>query len=221
MICVGYVGVEAFDIILYIGRTLTTLNYPVLIVDLSETGALTKAIYHGMEMDSLEDIIHYRNINYIRKVPKDSELKDYSKGVVFIVYGHNYKENLPLKMNYLNIITDPYPSNIDKINQVLCSADVVNIKLSILVRNIITIDDFDRVKGSLTYLQDHANTRYVYHDIYDYENALRCQTSQVISFRRISSGMKKIIISEISKMLPFIKPSIIQKAFYCAGKGVT
>ena len=84
MVCVGFVGVEAFDIILYIGKTITVLDYRVLIVDLSKTGAMTRAIYHGMDMDSADDIIHYRNINYIRRVPKDNELNDYRDGVVLL-----------------------------------------------------------------------------------------------------------------------------------------
>jgi len=221
MVCVGFVGVEAFDIILYIGKTITVLDYRVLIVDLSKTGAMTRAIYHGMDMDSADDIIHYRNINYIRRVPKDNELKDYRDGVVFVVYGFNYVKNYPIKTDVLCIITDSLPSNIDKINNLKCFEDANRNRINVLVRDIVSMDDFERVKSSIKCPESHADYEYLYYDTYDYENALKCQLLQVIQFRRISSRMRRIIIDKISKLLPDIKPSSVRKAFLRARKGVT
>jgi hypothetical protein len=219
MICIGYAGVEAFDIILYIGKALTMLNYPVLIIDLSDTGALTKTIYHGMNLDSTNDIIHYRNLNYIRKVPEKKDLNDFSNGVVFVVYGFNHIKNHPIHLDFLNIVLDTFPNNIDKVNKFLRTISTDNMQISILVRDVITLDDFERTKASIKSGQSPASTRYLYYDIYDHENALQCQTSQLIRFRRISSGMKKLIMSEISDMLPSIKPSIVRKAISLARKG--
>lgn len=219
MVCIGYAGVEAFDIILYIGKTLTLLNYPVLIIDLSNTEALTKTIYHGMDMNSSIDIIHYRNLNYIRKVPDIKELNNFRNGVVFVAYGLNYIEMQPINLDYLNIVVNPFPNNIDKVNKFLCNVPTDNIKVRILVRDIINFDDFERVKTKIISGKSPVSTRYLYYDMNDYENALKCQIYQVVRFRRISSGMKKIILSEIIDILPSIKPSRIKKAVCVARKG--
>ena len=90
-----------------------------------------------------------------------------------------------------------------------------------MVRDIVSMDDFERVKSSIKCPESHADYEYLYYDTYDYENALKCQLLQVIQFRRISSRMRRIIIDKISKLLPDIKPSSVRKAFLRARKGVT
>ena len=220
MIGVGFVGIEAFDIILYIARTLSALDKQVLIIDLSETDVMTRAIYHGMDMDSAYDIIHYCDINYVRRLPQETELNDYKNGVVFVVYGFNYLEKPPIKIDVMYIISDSFPSNIVKINKFIFTIATDNANLRLIMRDIVTIEDFERVKRSLLHSWNHDNSGYLYYDIYDYENALKCQISQDIKYRRISSRMKKTIINELGNIVSNIKPSSIRRAFYSAGKGV-
>ena len=219
MICIGYIGVEAFDIILYIGKSISMLNYPLLIIDLSGTGALNMTIYHGMDLDSRDNIVQYRNINYTRRVPDDRELKDYEEGVIFVVYGFNYTEDLPIHPDHLNIVVNPFPHNIHRVNRALYKVLAENINIRVWVRDIVTIDDFERVKGSIIPALKSHSAMYLYYDINDYENAVRCQNSQVIRFRRISTGMRKAIMTELSDIFPSIKPSIIRRAFCLARKG--
>lgn len=219
MICIGYIGVEAFDIILYIGKSISILNYPVLIIDLSDTGALTKTIYHGMNLDSRDNIVHYRNLNYTRMIPVENELKDFDDGVIFIVYGFECIERYPIRLDILNIVVNPFPNNIYRVSRALLNAPSENINMQVLVRDIVTIDDVDRVKSSIALELNSARTLYLYYDINDYENALKCQRSQVVRFRKISSGMKNIVMTEIVNILPGIKPSIIRKAVCKARKG--
>lgn len=219
MICIGYIGVEAFDIILYIGKTLTILNYPVLIIDLSDTGTLTHTLYHGMGLDSKSNIIDYRDINYTRKLPEDKELADYKDGVIFIVYGLNNNWSTSLSPDYLNIVLDAFPSSGKKVNEYLSNIKIDNIKVRLLVRNIITRDDYDRVKNSILSEIRPISSRYIYYDMNDYENAIKCQVSQAISFRKVSASMRKYIRSEIADLLPSIKPFIIRRAINRAMKG--
>ena len=80
MICMGYAGLEAYDLILYIGRVYTKLGQRVLIVDLSSSEALKNSIKHGMGLDSFIDIINYRDINYVRRIPTEEELVDFQNG---------------------------------------------------------------------------------------------------------------------------------------------
>ncbi len=219
MISIGYMGVEAFDIILYMAKTLSTLDYPVLIVDLSDTGALTETIYHGMDLDSEKSIIHYRDINYTRKAPQENELDDFKDGVVFVVYGFNNISWHSVRLDYLNIILDSFPYKINKVNKILSNIRTDDIKVRLLVRDIITMDDFDRVQTTIISRVNPVSASYIYYDMNDYINAIKCQASQVIRFKGISSSMREYIRSEIDDMFPSTKPSHIRKAICIAGKG--
>ncbi|NLO08280.1 MAG: hypothetical protein GX129_00190 [Clostridiales bacterium] len=219
MICIGYIGVEAFDIILYIGKSISKLNYQVLIIDLSDTGALTKTIYHGMDLDSRDDIIQYRDLNYTKKIPDEKELKEFEDGVLFVVYGFDNIDRYRIHLDFLNIVVNPFPHNIYKVNSVLHNSSLENINARVLIRDIVTIDDVDRVIAAIKSELSPVRTMYLYYDINDYENALKCQISQAVRFRKISPNMRKIIMTEIGDLLPNIKPSIIRKAVCKARRG--
>jgi hypothetical protein len=219
MVCIGYVGLEAFDIILYVGQIINKLRYPVLIIDLCDTGALTKTICHEMDLDSKTGIVHYRNLNYIRRVPEDKELEDFDKGVVFVAYGLNYKEPNPIQMDLVNIVVDSFPNNIDKINLLIKDIQYNKQNIRLLIRDIISVDDIERTKESIMLSHRPARIDYLYLDHADYENAVRCQTSQVVQFRNISSRMRKTIINEIYDIVPGIKKSNIRRAVFLAERG--
>jgi hypothetical protein len=123
MLCIGFAGCEAFDVILYMGRTLTKLNYRVLIIDLSDTGALNKAIYHGMNLDSYKDIVNYRDINYIRRMPKEEELMAFKEGIMLIVYGLNITEHT-ISCNVMNIVVNTFPYALEKINSLVLKSEL-------------------------------------------------------------------------------------------------
>lgn len=220
MVCVGYMGIEAFDIILYIGQTLSKLKYPVLIIDLSDSGALKKSIYHGMDMDSTNDIVHYRNLNYISRIPGKEELLEFKEGMIIIVYGFNYRDIPVIPLDYLNIVVDSFPNNIDRVNSILKDIPTDKLKIKLLVRDLISIDDLERIKESIMLPSKPFSIDYLYLDMVDYENAIKCQISQVVRFRKISNRMKKIIVNGIQDILPNIKLSQIRRAAFIAGKGV-
>lgn len=220
MTCIGYIGVEAFDIILYIAKSICMLNIPVLIVDISGTDALAQTIYHGMDLDSKENIVQYRSLNYIRRIPDAKELKAFEEGVIFVVYGFCYNESISFHHpDFLNIIVNPFPHNLQKVNHIMShfSSSPINIKL--IVRDIVTIDDFDRVRRSMASGIKPYKSMYLYYDLDDYENAMQCQILQVIRFKKISLGMKRLIMAELGDILPKIKPESRRKAFCLARKG--
>jgi len=197
MVCVGFLGTEAFDIILYIGHSLSKLKYPVLIVDLSDTGALKNAIYHGMDIDSMKDIVHYRNLNYIRRVPGWYDLKEYEDGAVFISFGYNYRNIRPLKLDYMNIIVNPFTHVLDKIAGMMKETIFNDINIKMIVRDIISPDDLETVKSSMIRVSRPESISYLYLDFNDYENALRCQKLQTVNLRKVSKRMKQLVTDEV------------------------
>lgn len=219
MVCIGYVGMEAFDIILYIGQTLAILHYPVLIIDLSDTGALKKAIHHGMDIDSRKTIVHYRGLNYVRCIPHEKVLDEYGKGVVFVNYGMKHIDSVPFNLDIINVVVDSYPSNVDRVNGFLNKIQLSNLQVRLLIRDIITLDDVERISRNISPTITWSSSTYLYLEIKDYENAIKCQTNQSIRFSKISSRMRKLIKSEIENILPNIKVSRIKRATYLARKG--
>lgn len=221
MKCVGYVGLETFDVILYITRTLTKLNKRVLIIDLSKSGNMERVIYHGMNLDSSKNIVNYRDINYVRYIPSNEEMSSFEGGVIFMVFGQNYNEDtlkLSYNFDFLNIVVNTFPNFITNINTLL--KDINNNNIHLLIRDIINIDDIERVKAGLDLKVEPTNIDHLYYSIEDYESAINCQVSQVVRFTNISSDMKRHIVSAIKGLYPDIKEKPIRKAVAMAKKGV-
>lgn len=220
MLSIGYVGCEAFDLVLYIGRTLTKLNYRVLIIDLSDTGSLLHTIKHGMGLDSKEDIINYRDINYTRKIPSTDELTMFQGGVIFMVYGYHYMENLPFECSMVNVVTNTYPHVINKVNEFVKQSTLKIKNCKLLIRDIVTLDDVDRVKKAISFPYDNLDINYLYLEMNDYESSVECQMSQIVRFTKISSRMEKYIIGQIRNMFPQLKFTKIKRALVAARRGV-
>jgi len=218
MVCIGYIGTEVFDIVLYTGHTLTKLKYPVLIVDLSGTGALKNAIHHGMDIDSEKEIVHYRNINYIRRIPDEYELKEFKDGVVFVLFGFNYMDIAPIRLDYMNIVVNPFSHVLEKINVLIRDRLLQNMNFRLLVRDIVSFDDLEKVKISIMLPDKQDDIEYLYLDFNDYENAIRCQRYQTVKYRRISFRMKKYIVNEIKYIVSILN---MEKTVYASysGKG--
>lgn len=210
MVCVGYVGAEAFDIVLYIGHTLARLKYPVLIVDLSGSGALKNAIHHGMDIDSSMEIVHYRNLNYIRRMPDINELEEFADGAVFMVFGFHYADTGPVRLDCMNIVVNPFPHILDKVNALLKDSIPDNMKLRLLVRDIISPDDLEIIKSNIMPAKNLDCINCLYLDFNDYENAIRCQRTQTVRFRKVSYRMKKYIAREAK----YITSGLIQSKYY-------
>lgn len=218
MICVGFAGCEAFDIVIYFSRTLVRLNYPVLIIDISDSEALKKAIYHGMDLDSSKDIISYRNIHYLRRCPQEAELLPYQKGIVLINYGFCPLKELPLTCDSIYVVMNTYPHIIDKIKSLLSNSEWKTDQFILLVREIITPDDIDRVSSKVKLPYD-ARKYHLFLDHNDHFCSINCQTQQSFRFITLSSCMKKFIIRSIHDIIPQIKIKKIKKAFTSAGRG--
>lgn len=217
---ISYIGEEAYDIILYTARTITKLNYRVLIVDLSESNAFKNAIYHGMELDSTKDIVNYRDINYVRRVPTNEELEIFKEGVIFIAYGYNYLCDT-FHSSEINIVFNTCPHIIEKINSFVGKQPkgTKECIVNILIRDAVSIDDVDRTKKAVIFPFSDTKDNYIYHDMNDYETALNCQLKQVVNFNGLSAGMEKHITGHIHRLFPEINGYHIKKAFNIARKG--
>ncbi len=219
MLCVGYAGWEAFDLVLYLGRTLAKLQYRVLIVDISDTGALCKSIKHGMGLDSRKDIINYRNINYTRKIPSEEEFDMFRDGVILVVYGCNYRIGFPISCRIMNVVVNTFPHIIDEVNILLRDVSQKENHIRLLIRDVISVDDVELVKRSLDLPAKLNDVSYIYLDYADYESAVGCELTKVVRFAKISSRMKGYIADQIHGLFPSMNQPRIKKAIRMAGRG--
>lgn len=207
MVCIHYVGAEAFDIVLYTGHALARLKYPVLIVDLSDSGALKSAIHHGMDIDSRKEAVSYRDINYIRRIPDQYELQKFADGAVLVVFGFNYSYIPNLRPACINVVVNAFTHVLDKVNFLISNCIPDNIDLRLLVRDIITPDDLEIIKSRINFTIKPDCINYLYLDFKDYENAIRCQRLQAVKLGRASRRMKKLILSEVKYINSQLCPS--------------
>lgn len=220
MICIGFAGIEAFDVILYISRTLTKLKKKVLIIDISEAGAIKRAINHGMNLDSREESVNYRRISYIRRVLDKGELERSQVDVIIVVFGQNYINFFPIRIQSINVVANIFPNILDDTNKLIKKLERQDENIRILIRDTIDIDDLEKVRSSLCLPEVVTDINYIYVDQRDYESAVRCQRSQLVRFTRISPSMKRYIREQIYYLLPEIKKKQINKAIIAARRGV-
>ena len=220
MICMGYAGLEAYDLVLYIGRTLTKLNHRVLIVDLSSSDAMKNSIKHGMGLDSFTDIINYRDINYVRRIPTEEELMNFCDGVMLVSYGYNLNDECPLVCQYMNVVVNTFPHIVNEIDQLIHKAPRITNNIKLLVRDIISLDDVDRVIKEIKIPVKKENTNYLYLELDNYENAVECQVNQVVKFTKITSRVETYIQMQIRDLFPKLAVGKIKKAISAAKKGV-
>lgn len=218
MTCIGYIGEEVYDVVLYISSTLSRLNCRVLIVDLSQSNAMCKAVYHGMGLDSGSGIIHYRGINYIRRVPAQEELEPYESGAVLVIFGYNYKHEI-FPCNKLIAVTNTFPHIVDKLSSCINKAKLSQDRVHVLIRDVISVDDALQVKDKMNFPYEDEGVHYLYLELTDYICAVRCQETQTVNFENISAGLKNYILYSIHWILPDLSTNRIRKAMHSARKG--
>ncbi len=218
MTCIGYIGEEIYDIILYISRTLSRLNCRVLIIDFTGSNAMSKSIHHGMDLDSSSGIIHYRGISYIRRRPEQEEMEPYTSGVVFVLFGYDYRKEV-FSCDELVAVMNPFPHIVDKINFCINELDLSQSRMHILIRDVVSIDDAEKIKNKIEFPYEDEPVNYLYLELVDYICATRCQETQTINFENISSGLKNYILYSIRRMLPELSTDRIRRAMHSARKG--
>jgi len=136
-----------------------------------------------------------------------------------VVYGHNLPTQMLLPCREMIVVLNTFPHIIDRINALMMNRNEINCATHILIRDIVTPDDVERVKNAITFRYKVETTNYLYMDFSDYESAVSCQITQLTRFTDISAGFKKYIIEFIHSLLPELKPNHIKKAIKMARKG--
>ena len=214
---VAYVGQDSFDIILYMSRILQKLGKRVLIVDNSETGALSESIPQLKGIDVSSSLLTYRRVDFTTKVIDEKITDNYDE--VLIDFGCNEPGIILSYISRVVYITTMFDFVIKKVSGVNFY-DGLEASRSLLVRealeiNIATEDIVEKLdKGVLA-----KDVSVLYRDDRDYENSLICHCNQIFKFTKISTMLKTYLIGEIRILCPDVTEKHIKAAYTKAKKG--
>jgi len=216
---VAYVGLDNFDIILYISRVLMKLGKKVLLVDHSETMAIKYCIPQPKGLNCQRDIITYQGVDFTSKILSKQMQEEYDD--ILILYGYQEPTSDLELCNRICFVTDLYISNQERLMNLIHGYSSTGVKdKSLLIKHKADI------KVRLDYLFEcfhkEVNPEHItvlYYNEIDEINALVCQYHGVYKFKDISKYIKNFILDEVKKLHPEIRIKMITNAFRLARKG--
>lgn len=213
---IAYVGIDNSDNILYLSRILSKLDKKILIVDHSDTKAITYSIPQLDGIDMKLDTVTYRKVDFTQMDLSERIVKKYD--IVLIDYGFSPRRKELGYCNRIVYVTDLYLHNTNKL---YCMEDYdISIK-SLLIRNLLGI----KISPESVAIQIEKNipveniTLLSFNEN-DLVNSIINQYNQSFRFTNISRQLKSYLIREISSLYPEILKKDIVKAYQKARKGM-
>ncbi len=201
----GFLGIETYDIILYVSILLLNLKQKVLLIDNSETEALTYCVPIPESLNPKVNKINFRNIDFM----KDRNVSDFIREYDYILIDFGFKTMHKDISNCSQIflVTDKQQHNISRIQ---------NIKL-IQADTYLIIKDMIR-KDNITYLLENLKENKInikmyyalYYDDADKENMIALQYSNDIKFKNLSAQLKYLLNQLISETFKFNRSEVGQ-----------
>ncbi len=196
---IGFLGIETYDIILYLSKMLYHLNKKVLIIDDSDTEALTYCISIPATMNPKINRINFCNIDFIKEKSVSEYLKDYD--YIFIDFGFKTNHKEIQNCSYIYLVTDKQQHNLARIQNLKYSQDVyLIIKDRIKDKNIVYLLETMKAKG-INIKQYYC----LYYDDLDMENMIAIQYRNDISFKHQSGQLKELLNELIIETFNFSK----------------
>ena len=213
---IAYVGIENFDTILYLSRILQGLNRKVLIVDNSETLALTYSIPVIKDMDTYDVIFSYRRVDFTNQPVTEELIAKYDD----ILIDCGLKEPIT-SINFftkLIYVTDLFAYNVHRFAKVVayynCDCDK-----ELLIRNAVNAKiSVDHIVQQMNGCISEENVEVLNRDEFDYENTLNNHINQVFTLK-LSRMYKEYLISQVVSMCNEYTKKEIIKAYGRARNG--
>lgn len=189
----GFVGVESYDLILALGRTLAVLNCKVLLLDKSSDSTLmytaTEDVQSGSEVD-------YYNMSMVCKKPVvecEPDRYDY----IFINFGRTSNDEDLARCDEIYLVTDYQLSSVLGVASVPIAAD--QSRFAIFRDRIDGRIDLDYAVLRLECQNITENNVYYLEDgPQDLANRVACQYDSVFYFDGMSSTIRDFILSVLN-----------------------
>lgn len=224
---VGFIGIDKFEYIMYLSRVIYHLGKKILMVDCSDTGALTASVPFPKEVKN--SVIEYRGIMFLdgrntenkdpygRKVANLQNLmKDYE--CILIDYGYNTDMDGLKTCDRIVCVTDQQLHNIRRVSGIgnlkevrkcLIIKDYVN--CNVTPKYIVSELKIDNLAAGQTYI--------VYQDETDAKCRINCQYDGVFRFHKLSIQAKNVVKGLLKDLLPEVTKKELDKAYKKAEKG--
>lgn len=222
---VGFIGMDKYEYIMYLTRVLCLLDKKVLMVDCSETGALSSSVPCPEEIKN--SVIEYRGVmfhdcrNKENKDPysgKETNLNYEAYDFILIDYGYYTEAEGLCACDRIVCVTDQQAHNIQRITGIdllkdkqksLIIKDVVNSKIT--PRFIVDELKLENLSAKQTYV--------VYQDELDSKCRINCQYDALSRFLKLSMQSKNVIKGLVTELLPEITKKELEVAYKRAEKG--
>lgn len=192
---IGFIGIDAYDILLYLARICCNHNEKVLLVDNSLSKSLLLCIPNLEEIEPSKDYIDYLGIDFTAIKAESITSCEYDK--VFIFYGL-YNANIDYSIcNHFILVSDAQLHTLLAIKELDLDSNKV---MHIIIKDIyeVLIPDYK----VLEILNLTGEIKIYTHYIDGWEMKYRgvCQEQNLKSFQKISRYLKEYLY-ELSKVL--------------------
>ncbi|NLJ89320.1 MAG: hypothetical protein GX323_00350 [Clostridiales bacterium] len=214
---IGFVGSDKYEIILYLSRILYHLQKRVLLVDFSETRALTQSIPIPNLLRERDIYLEYRGVDFVRGGGYQVDMeKEYD--YVFLDFGYNHNLLNSITCDSIVYVTDLQFHNAKRLN--------ITNKHEGSHKYIVIKDVFmckvtpDYILSELNQGATIKNVYIIEQDILDIKIKTNSQYSQKFNFEKLSKSMKTFLKDILIEFDANIDKIQIQSAYKKAERGV-
>jgi hypothetical protein len=195
---VGFIGIETYDIILYTAKLLYNLKKKVLVIDQSESEALTFCIPIPDTMNAKLTKINFSNIEFIKDRSALEFVCEYD--YILIDFGFSLHNKEVIHCSQLFFVTDKQQHNIFKLQ----SLKINQCETHLIIKDVIQKENaaylFDNLKEYSLNLKDYF---YLYYDDIDKENMTSLQYSYDIKLKKLSGQFRYMLFEILSEIFGF------------------
>lgn len=195
---IGWIGTDKYDLILYFSMILTSTNKKVLLIDQSESEALSYCIPAPASLNPKSDKVTYKNLDFV----KGKNVVDYIEKYDYILIDFGFKVNHRDIINYCSkifLVTDRQQHNIDRI----CALEAKTDDIFLILRDL-------RRRTKITVLQESIEQRIkiknhfvLDFDDIDNEKMVALQYSYQLQYKKLSSQYKYLLEQIMTEILNF------------------
>jgi len=195
---IGWVGIEKYDIILYLAKLLTCLNKKVLLIDRSENEALSYCIPTPAMLNPKTSKITFRNIDFI----KDRNVSDFvhdDYDYILIDFGFKTAHADIYKCSKIIIVTDKQQHNINKIKTLKFNTEDVLLILKVQGNR----SELDILQESISDTLPIKDQIVIEFDEIDKEKMITLQYNNEIKIKRLSGQYVNLLEQIMTIILNF------------------
>lgn len=212
---IGFIGIEAHDLILYLSRILRALGREVLLVDYADKDGLATSIPVINKGDEIANIVDYHGISYTRQGLSEAFLQNYDE--IIINFGFIQNEHIQ-SCSQLIYVVDQHKHHIEHMLHCTYHAQ----KKEVLLRNMVDCSiDVSYISSKLKegLMVEDKDIHVLYYDERDIRSGLMAEYNYLVTFRNISKDMKLYLKNKIEELCPKDSNKMRKKAYRIAERG--